>query len=217
MSEDATVRDLEKRLAEALAQLQMRDHERVEAQEQQTATSEILRVISSSPTDVQPVFDAIASSGLRLCDGIVSFVFRFDGTLIHLAAFDSAEGLNTEALRQIFPAPLEQVTFAGRVVRAGRLLYVADIEHDADVPRGLLEVARANGFRSILATPMLRDGHVIGVVAVAHSDAHGFTSKQGALLETFADQAVIAIENVRLFSETRETLEQQTATSEILR
>src|SRR5437660_2226092 len=82
-----------------------------EALEQQTATSEILRVISRSPTDVQPVFDIIASSALRLCDGVASFVFRHDSTLIHLAAVDSVEGVDLHPLRHIFPSPPERVTF----------------------------------------------------------------------------------------------------------
>jgi GAF domain-containing protein len=195
-----------------------------EALEQQTATSEILRVISSSRSDVQPVFDAIASSVLRLCDGIASFVFRHDGTLIHLAAVDSVEGVDLEPLRHIFPAPPEQVTFVGRAVATGRLLYIADIEHDRDAPPSLVEFARANGFRSIFAAPMLRDGHTIGGIGVTHRNVDGFTPKQGTLLQTFADQTVIAIENVRLFKELEvrnhdltEALERQTATSEVLK
>jgi GAF domain len=151
-------------------------------------------------------------------------VFRHDGTLIHLAAVDSVEGVDLEPLRHIFPAPPEQVTFVGRAVATGRLLYIADIEHDRDAPPSLVEFARANGFRSIFAAPMLRDGHTIGGIGVTHRNVDGFTPKQGTLLQTFADQAVIAIENVRLFKELEqrnrdltEALEQQTATSEILR
>src|SRR5215813_11919177 len=202
-----------------------------EALDRQTATSEILRVISRSPIDVQPVFDAIASSSLRLCDGVASFVFRYDGALIHLAAFESAEGVDMQPLRHIFPGPLERVTFVGRVVTTAHLLYIGDIENDQGAPPGLVEFARANGFRSIFAAPMLRDGRAIGAIAVTHRHVDGFTAKQGALLETFADQAVIAIENVRLFrelqeknqaltaahSQVTEALERQTATSEILR
>jgi two-component system, NtrC family, sensor kinase len=202
-SEVSGVRDLDKRLAEA--------------QEQQAATAEILRVISSSPTNVQPVFDAIASSALRLCDGVASFVFRHDGTLIHLAAVDSVEGVDLQPLRHTFPAPPERATFAGRVVATARLSYIADIEHDPDAPSGLVEAARANGYRSIFAAPMLRGGRAIGVIGVFHRNVGGFTREQGALLQTFADQAVIAIENVRLFNETKESLDRQTATSEILR
>ncbi len=205
-------------------ELEARNRDLTEALEQQTATAEILRAISRAQMDVQPVFDVIASSALRLCDGVASFVFRHDGTLIHLAAFDSVESVDLQPLRHIFPAPPERVTFAGRVMATARLVYVADIEHDRDAPPGLVEFARANGFRSLFAAPMLRDGHAIGAIAVTHRDVDGFTSKQGALLEIFADQAVIAIENVRLFKELEarnreltEALEQQTATSEILK
>jgi two-component system, NtrC family, sensor kinase len=179
-------------------------NETKEALEQQTATAEILRVISRSPTDIRPVFDVIASSALRLCDGVAGFVFRHDGTLIHLAAIDSAEGVDIQALRHIFPAPPERVTFVGRVVTTARLLYIADIEHDRDAPPGLVEFARANGFRSIFSALMLRDGHAIGAIAVTHREVDGFTPKKGELLQTFADQAVIAIENLRLFTELRE-------------
>jgi GAF domain-containing protein len=205
-------------------ELETRNRDLSEALDRQTATSEMLKVISSSPTEVQPVFDAIASSALRLCDGIASFVFRHDGTLIHLAAVDSVEGVDLEPLRNIFPAPPDQVTFVGQAVATGRLLYIADIEHDREAPPSLVEFARANGFRSIIAAPMLRHGHTIGGIGVTHRNIDGFTSQQGALLQTFADQAVIAIENVRLFKELQESnrdlteaLDRQTATAEILR
>jgi signal transduction histidine kinase len=172
-----------------------------ESLEQQTASAEILRVISRSPTDVQPVFDVIASSALQLCDGVAGLVFRHDGTLVHLAAFAGAEGVDLEPLRHIFPAPAERVTFAGRVMTMARPLYIGDIEHDQDAPPGLVAFAGANGFRSVFATPMLRDGQAIGAIAAMHRDGNAFTREQRALLETFAAQAVIAIENVRLFKE----------------
>jgi signal transduction histidine kinase len=150
-------------------------------------------------------------------------VFRYDGALIHLAASDSAEGIDLQAIRHNFPAPPERATFASRVVTVARPLYIADIEHDPNAPSGLVEFARANGFRSIFAAPMRREGQTIGVIAVTHRSVAAFTPKQGALLATFADQAVIAIENVRLFKELQtsnrdlaEALEQQTATAEIL-
>ena len=182
-----------------------------------TATGEILRVIASSPTDLQPAFNVIASSALRLCSGVASLVFRYDGRLIHLAASDSAEGIDLEVIRHNFPAPPEGATFASRVVTMARPLYIADIERDPDAPPGLVEFARANSFRSIFAAPMRREDQTVGLIAVIHRDVGGFTPEQGALLQTFADQAVIAIENVRLFTETKEALEQQTATAEILR
>jgi GAF domain-containing protein len=196
-----------------------------------TATGGILRVIASSPTDLQPAFNVIASSALRLCNGVASLVFRYDGTLIHLAASDSAEGIDLEVIRHNFPAPPERATFASRVVTMARPQYIADIERDPDAPPGLVEFARANGFRSIFAAPMRREDQTIGLIAVTHRDVGGFTPEQGALLQTFADQAVIAIENVRLFTELKEknqaltvahaqmteALDQQTATSEVLK
>src|SRR5207245_2225073 len=148
-------------------------------------------------------FNVIASSALRLCNGVASLVFRYDGRLIHLAASDSAEGIDLQVIRHNFPAPPERATFASRVVTMARPLYIADIEHDPDAPSGLVEFARANGFRSIFAAPMRRDEQTIGVIAVTHRNVGGFTPEQGALLKTFADQAVIAIENVRLFKELR--------------
>ena len=189
-----------------------------------TATSEILQVIASSPTDLQPAFNVIASSALRLCDGVASLVFRYDGALIHLAASDSAEGIDLQAIRDNFPAPPERATFASRVVMMARPLYISDIEHDPDAPTGLVEFARANGFRSIFAAPMRRDDQTIGVIAVTHRHVGGFTPEQGTLLKAFADQAVIAIENVRLFKELQTSnhdlttaLDKQTATGDILR
>jgi len=167
-----------------------------EALEQQTATGEILRAISRAETDTQPVFDVIASNALRLCDGVASFVFRHDGSLIHLDAFDSAEGVDMQPLRHIFPAPPERVTFVGRVVTTARLLYIADIEHDRDAPPGLVEFARANGFRSIFAAPMLRDGHAIGAIAVTHRDVDlGYLAvyvAQASLAGTLKDNATQA-------------------------
>src|SRR5262249_45853656 len=178
---------------------------------------------SSSPTDVQPVFDVIARSALRLCSGLSAVVFRREGTMIHLAALESIEGLDAQVLRRVFPAPVERATLVGRSISTGRAFYIRDIESDPDLPPGLVEFARANGFRSIYQMPMLRDGHAVGGIGVTHRDVGGFTPKQGALLETFAAQAVIAIENVRLFQELQarnreltEALEQQTATGEIL-
>src|SRR4029077_16630473 len=112
-----------------------------------------------------PVFDVIASSARRLCDSVAGFVFRHDGTLVHLAAFASAEGVDLEPLRHIFPAPAERVTLAGRVVTMARPLDIGDIAHDQDAPPALVVFARANGFQSVFATPMLRDGQTIGAIA----------------------------------------------------
>ena len=203
-------------------------NETKDALERQTATAEILRVISSSPTDVQPVFDAIVRSAARLCDGVFCNLFRFDGALVHLVA---AHNLSPEALklaRHFFPAPLTRELTAGRAILDRGVTHIPDIEKDPELDPSF---ARAMGARSALTVPMFRDGQPIGTINVGRAEPGPFSSKQIELLQTFADQAVIAIENVRLFTELQEknqaltqahaqvseALEQQTATSEILR
>src|SRR5262249_32476019 len=193
-----------------------------------TATSQILQVVSSSPTDVQPVFDAIVASAARLCDGVFSTLISFDGELMHLEA---AYGWTAEAFdvaRRILPSLPARTSPSGRAILDRAAVHVPDIELDREF--GYPELMRAVGFRSTLAVPMLRDGVPLGVIGVARAEPGPFSDNQIALLQTFADQAVIAIENVRLFKELQEkngalttahtqvseALEQQTATSEIL-
>ena len=172
-----------------------------EALEQQTATSEILRVVSSSPTDVQPVFDAIARSAGRLCDAAFSVVVRFDGQLLHLDAHHNLTSDALEAYRQVFPAPPDRRTVSGRAILDGAPVHIQDIETDPEFLPANLEAARLVGYRSILAVPMHRIPSPVGVIAVARQQPGPFSDKHITLLKTFADQAVIAIENVRLFQE----------------
>jgi two-component system NtrC family sensor kinase len=242
-NEGAKIRDLEKRLAEALereaeaskretdalGQFQTRDRELAEAREQlkaahakvtefhhqQTATSEILRVISSSPTDVKPVFDTIATSAMRLCEGQFCHLLRFDGELLYSVAHTGQIPEVVEALRRGYPSRPDRGTAAGRAVLSGRIEQIPHVHADREYLAGAN--AKILGFRSILGVPMLLDGVPIGAIAVSRSRTGFFSERQIELLKTFADQAVIAIENVRLFNETKEALEQQTATSEILR
>jgi GAF domain-containing protein len=212
----AEITALRDRVASLTREKMQADARATEALEQKTATAGILRVISSSPTDVQPVFDAIASRVVRLCDGFFSTVWRYDGTLIHHAA----DNYPTEEMRAIltkgYPAPAQPGSIVAQAISEGRIIHVEDLLDDSTLPasRG---VAIALGYRTLLCVPMLRDGVSIGAIAVARQEARPFSDRQIELVQTFADQAVIAIENVRLFNETKEALEQQTATSEILR
>ncbi len=188
-----------------------------EALERQTATAEILKVIAGSPTDVQPVFEVIVESAVRLCGARMGRVYRFDGIRIEMVAASGVTGDALGQLRQVFPRPASDDTIAGVVIRTRQPYYVADIERDAAVPevsRGMIE---ALGTRSQVTVPMLRGGEPIGAVTLGWSEPAAFTEQQVILLQTFADQAVIAIENVRLFKETQEALAHQTATADILR
>ncbi|HSA90486.1 MAG TPA: GAF domain-containing protein, partial [Burkholderiales bacterium] len=186
-----------------------------EALERQTATAEILGVISSSLTDTQPVFDIIAERAVALCSGEVSVVTRFDGASIQLAAIHGITREGVEALRKVFPLRPDTETLTARAFRARSVVHVADVQADPRYEQKATAVAA--GWRSALAVPMLRGTEVIGVIFVGRSTAGLFAGSQVELLKTFADQAVIAIENVRLFNETKEALEQQTAISEVLR
>ena len=193
-----------------------------EALEQQRATSQILRVISRSPTDVQPVFDAIAENASRLCDAPFCHVFRFDGTLLHFVSSHGMSDAQVAAVRSGYPMPPGRGSASARAVGSGRIEHIPDVDADPDYAHASL--AGTIGFRSIVAVPILRDNVPVGAIAMSQARPGAFPERQIALLKTFADQAVIAIENVRLFTalearnhDLTEALDQQTATSEILR
>jgi GAF domain-containing protein len=197
------------------------------ALEQQTATSEILQVISQSPTETQPVFETIVRNAVRLCGADDGGVYRFDGQLVHSVAHDGLTPEELEAWRTTWPRPVTAASVACQAIRTKKLVRIADIETAPELS-DLSPEARANlrarGSRSVVAVPMRRQNDVVGVISITHRQVDGFSDAHLELLRTFADQAVIAIENVRLFNELQaknadltEALEQQTATSEILR
>ncbi len=181
-----------------------------ESQEQQAATSEILRVIASSPTDVQPVFAAMAASAARLCEALDAAIYRVDGDVLRLVAHEGS-------IAPDLVLPLTDGTLGGRVVGERRAIHIEDLPAETHEYPISSEFARIRQFRTILSVPLLHDGQAIGLIAIRRTEMRPFTARQVELAKTFADQAVIAIENVRLFNETKEALEQQTATAEILR
>ena len=176
-------------------ELEARNRDLTETLEQQTATGEILRVISSSPTDVQPVFDTIAESARRLCASESASVFTYDGEMIQLDALDNASPAQADALRRAYPAPANRGHATGRAILTGRPIHIPDLSVDDEYTMGPLRDAA--GLRSLLSVPMLRDGVAIGAITLQRwGTPRPFSDTQIALLQTFADQAVIAIENV---------------------
>src|SRR5215467_4745074 len=193
-----------------------------EAREQQVATADVLKVISRSPSDVQPVFDMIAESARRLCEGQFCFVYRFDGQLLHFVAHHSLTPEVLEMNRRAYPAPPSRRSAAARAVLERGFVQIPDTNADPDYVLGPMAVV--GNYRSVVAVPIIRDDNAIGSIAVARAQAGLLPDPQVELLKAFADQAAIAIENVRLFEaeqqrtqELSESLEQQTATADVLR
>ena len=196
-------------------------NETKEALERQTATAEILSVISSSPTDVQPVFDAIVRSAAPLCNGLHAVFYRYDGALQHLVANNNNDddekfAETIAALHALYPLAPQRSTATGTALLDGAVVHVPDMQGDPRFSGAGHSIAVANGYRSSLAVPLLKEGRAIGVIYVVRRAAGRFAPEHIALLESFANQAVIAIENARLFNETKEALERQTAMAEVL-
>ena len=182
-------------------ELEARNAEIAETLEQQNATAEILRVISSSPANIQPVMDAVAASAARLCDASDVLIRRVDGAVMRLVAHVGSMPVPvTDSLR----LEVTGKTIMARAVRERRSILVADIlsaQVQEEYPDSSLMVQETGGYRTVLVVPLLLDDTITGVIIIRRADVRPFSEKQIKLLETFADQAVIAIENVRLFNE----------------
>jgi GAF domain-containing protein len=187
---------------------------------QQTATAEVLNVISRSAFDAQPVFETIIKNAAQLCQSVLSAVYRSDGELVHLVAHDQFSPDSVAAVRAAYPVPITSSNLIAVAVRERRVVHIADVL----VSGGYTELQRTSGYRAILVVPMMRDDVAIGAIAVMQLEPRLFSETQVELLKTFASQAVIAIDNVRLFNELRqrtddlsESLQQQTATADVLK
>jgi hypothetical protein len=193
-------------------------HELRETTEQHTATSDILRVISSSPSDLQPVFQAMLENAVRLCDAKFGNIYRWDGAALHLVASQNVPPEFVQA-RGRSPLRPSRQTPTGRMIATKTVVHAPDMRAErayADRDPYIVAGVELGGVRTILMVPMLKDDELIGAFSVYRQEVRPFTARQIALVQNFGSQAVIAIENARLVNELREALQQQTATSEVL-
>jgi GAF domain-containing protein len=196
-------------------EVQARTQELTETLEYQTATGDVLNVISRSLTDIQPVFDMIAESAARLCEAQYCFVYRFDGQVLHFVAHHGLTADVLEINRRAYPAQPSRRSVAARAILEGSIAQIPDVNVDPDYALGTM--AAVGGCRSAVGVPILRDGRPIGSIAITRAQAGLLPDRQIELLKTFADQAAIAIENARLFDEVQARTRELTQSVEELR